>query len=40
MDIAAVETGGGPGHAPAQAAYEALGFTHLPVARYLKLLDE
>ena len=40
MDIAAVETGGDPGHAPARAAYEALGFTSLPVARYLKLLDE
>jgi ribosomal protein S18 acetylase RimI-like enzyme len=40
MDIAAVETGGDPGHAPARAAYEALGFTLLPVARYLKLLDQ
>jgi ribosomal protein S18 acetylase RimI-like enzyme len=40
MDIAAVETGGDPGHAPARAAYEALGFTLLPSARYLKLLDE
>jgi len=40
MDIAAVETGGDPGHAPARAAYEALGFTFLPSARYLKLLDE
>ena len=40
MDVAAVETGGDPGHAPARAAYEALGFTHLPIARYLKLLDE
>ena len=40
MDIAAVGTGGDPGHAPARAAYEALGFTLLPSARYLKLLDE
>src|SRR6185503_16034861 len=40
MDIAAVETGGDLGHAPARAAYEAFGFTSLPVARYLKLLDE
>jgi GNAT superfamily N-acetyltransferase len=40
MDIAAVETGGDPGHAPARATYEALGFTLLPVARYLKPLDE
>jgi len=39
MNIAAVGTGGDPGHAPARAAYEALGFTHLPVARYVKLLD-
>ncbi|HXY85901.1 MAG TPA: GNAT family N-acetyltransferase [Gaiellaceae bacterium] len=39
MDIAAVETGGDPGHAPARAAYEAMGFTLLPVARYLKLLE-
>jgi GNAT superfamily N-acetyltransferase len=39
MDVAAVGTGGDPGHAPARAAYEALGFTHLPVARYVKLLD-
>ena len=40
MDIAAVGTGGDPGHAPARAAYEAFGFTLLPSARYLKLLDE
>ena len=40
MDIAAVGTGGDPGHAPARAAYEAMGFTLLPSARYLKLLDE
>ena len=39
MDIAAVGTGGDPGHAPARATYEALGFTLLPSARYLKLLD-
>ncbi len=38
MDIAAVGTGGDPGHAPARAAYEAFGFTLLPSARYLKLL--
>jgi GNAT superfamily N-acetyltransferase len=40
MDIAAVGTGGDPGHAPARAAYEAMGFTLLPSARYLKLLDK
>jgi GNAT superfamily N-acetyltransferase len=39
MDIAALGTGGDPGHAPARAAYEALGFTPLPGVRYLKLLD-
>ena len=39
MDIAVVETGGDPGHAPARATYEAAGFTVLPVARYFRLLD-
>jgi GNAT superfamily N-acetyltransferase len=39
MDIAAVETGGDEGHAPARALYESLGYTPLPVVRYLKLLD-
>jgi GNAT superfamily N-acetyltransferase len=39
MDIAAVGTGGDPGHAPARAMYEASGYTPLPVVRYLKLLD-
>jgi GNAT superfamily N-acetyltransferase len=39
MDIAVVETGGDPGHAPARAIYEASGYTTLPVVRYLKLLD-
>jgi len=38
MDIAVVETGGDPGHAPARAAYEAFGFTLLPIARYFRLL--
>ena len=40
MDIAVVETGGDPGHQPARAAYEAEGFTLLPIARYFRLLDE
>ena len=40
MDIAAVGTGGDPGHAPARAMYVASGFTLLPSARYLKLLDD
>jgi GNAT superfamily N-acetyltransferase len=38
MDIAVIETGGDPGHAPARAAYEAAGFTLLPIARYFRLL--
>jgi GNAT superfamily N-acetyltransferase len=38
MDLAVVETGGDPGHAPARAMYEASGYTTLPVVRYLKLL--
>jgi ribosomal protein S18 acetylase RimI-like enzyme len=38
MDIAVVETGGDPGHAPARAAYEAAGFTLLPIARYFRIL--
>jgi len=38
MDIAVVETGGDPGHVPARAAYEAAGFTLLPIARYFRLL--
>lgn len=38
MDIAIVETGGDPGHAPARAAYTAAGFTLLPIARYFRLL--
>jgi len=39
MDIVVVETGGDPGHRPARAAYEAAGFTLLPIARYFRLLD-
>jgi len=39
MDIAVVETGGDPGHAPARAAYQSAGFTLLPIARYFRLLD-
>jgi GNAT superfamily N-acetyltransferase len=38
MDIAVVETGGDPGHAPARAAYDASGFTLLPIARYFRTL--
>jgi len=39
MDIAAVETGGDRGHAPARALYESLGYTPLPVVRYLTPLE-
>ena len=39
MDIAAVGTGGDPGHQPARALYESLGYTALPGVRYLRLLD-
>lgn len=38
MSIVMVETGGDPGHAPARAAYEKLGFGLLPIARYFKKL--
>jgi GNAT superfamily N-acetyltransferase len=38
MDIAAAGTGGDPGHGPARALYEALGYTALPGVRYLRLL--
>ena len=39
MDIAVVETGGDPGHAPARATYEAVGYTLVPIARYFMLLS-
>jgi GNAT superfamily N-acetyltransferase len=39
MDIAVVETGGDPGHAPARETYSATGFTLLPIARYFQLLE-
>jgi GNAT superfamily N-acetyltransferase len=38
MDIAVVETGGDPGHAPARAAYGSAGFTPLPIARFFRRL--
>jgi len=38
MDIAVVETGGDPGHAPARALYGETGFTLLPIARHFRLL--
>jgi len=39
MLIMMAETGGDPGHGPARHAYEAAGFTQLPVARYFKSLS-
>ena len=38
MEIAMVETGGDPGHAPARRSYEKAGFHLLPIARYFKKL--
>jgi ribosomal protein S18 acetylase RimI-like enzyme len=38
MQIAMVETGGDPGHAPARAAYQKAGFRALPLARYFRKL--
>lgn len=38
MSVAMVETGGDPGHAPARAAYESMGFRRFPVARYFRKL--
>lgn len=34
MELAMVETGGDPGHAPARRVYEKAGYTPLPVVRY------
>jgi GNAT superfamily N-acetyltransferase len=36
--LAAIGTGGDPGHAPARHTYEAAGFTALPLVRYYRLL--
>ena len=38
MQVAMVETGGDPGHAPARRTYEKADYTLLPVARYFKAL--
>jgi len=38
MDVAVVETGGDPGHAPARRTYESTGYTLLPIAREFQLL--
>ena len=39
MNIAAVGTGGDPGHGRPRALYEALGYTALPGVKYLRLRD-
>ena len=39
MDIAVVETGGDPGHAPARRTYAGAGMHHVEVARYFKRLQ-
>jgi ribosomal protein S18 acetylase RimI-like enzyme len=38
MILAAVGTGGDPGHAPARRSYEKAGYTPLPLVRYYKKL--
>ena len=38
VQVAAVGTGGDPGHAPARRAYESAGFTALPLVRYYRTL--
>jgi len=40
MRMMMVETGDDPGHAPARAVYESIGFERWPVARYFKELDQ
>ncbi|MBN1483849.1 MAG: GNAT family N-acetyltransferase [Chloroflexia bacterium] len=38
MQMAKVETGGDPGHAPARSCYEKAGYTVLPLVRYFRSL--
>ncbi len=38
MQLAKVETGGDPGHAPARRCYEKAGYTALPLVRYFQKL--
>ena len=37
MKIMMVETGDDPGHKPSRSAYESMGFTRWPVARYFRV---
>jgi GNAT superfamily N-acetyltransferase len=39
-EMAMVETGDDPGHAPSRAVYESLGFDRWPVARYFRSLRD
>ena len=39
MEMARVETGGDPSHAPARRSYEKAGYTGLPLVRYFKDLS-
>jgi len=39
-DVQRAPPGGDPGHAPARATYEGLGFQHWPVALYFKDLAD
>ena len=38
VELVVAATGGDPGHAPARALYERLGFTPLPLVRYYRTL--
>ena len=38
IELARVETGGDPSHAPARRSYEKAGYTGLPLVRYFKKL--
>jgi ribosomal protein S18 acetylase RimI-like enzyme len=38
IELAVVETGGEPSHAPARRSYEKAGYTGLPLVRYFKKL--
>ena len=40
MSIVHVATGGDPGHAPARASYEKIGYTPLPSVHYYVLLED
>ena len=38
MQVAMIDTGGDPGHAPARKVYEKANYTLLPIARYFRTL--